>query len=203
MDLWVQVQSAPHTGYTARVDGGHTNSRGEFHLNSAPIGARILVDVHDSSSWNPCMAYVENYQGSANVEIDLYPKTESDEWIVDSALAGRGPILTGLATATGVPQSDGFIYFEGVYETYTAFSPIDRSGRYAFCGLPVKLMFPSRVWIENGAWSCDRTGQAYAFHPINPQASSDNAVRDFDLHQCSWGTLRRASSDALQTLGDA
>ena len=187
VDVIVQVQSGPFTGYTSRVEGGYTNSVGAFHVDSAPIGARILVTAHDSSSWNLCMAYVENYQGSANVEIDLYPKTESEEWIVDSTLAGRRPILTGSATATGAPQPDGFIYFEAVYESYIAESPIDRDGRYAFCGLPVNLMFPSRVWIENGAWSCDRTGHAYAFHAIHPHSSTDNAVRDFAVHQCSWG----------------
>ena len=133
------------------------------------------------------MAFVGNYQGSADVDIDLYPKTQSDEWIVDSVVAGRGPILTGFATASGAPQSDGFTYFEAFYESYSAFSPIDASGRYAFCGLPVSLMFPSRAWIENAAWSCDGTGQAYAFHPVHPHSSSDYVVRDFDVHQCSWG----------------
>jgi hypothetical protein len=134
------------------------------------------------------MAYVGNYEGSAYVEIDLYPKTESEEWIVDSALAGQGPIVTGSATASGVPQSDGFTYFEALYEGYHAFSPIDGTGRYAFCGLPVQLRFPSRAWIENGARSCDMSGRTSAFHLIHPQSSSDYFVRDFDLHLCSWGT---------------
>jgi len=186
VDLTVQVQTGPYSGYSSWVDGGYTNGRGEFHVDSAPNGARILVAARESGAWNPCMAYVGNFQGSAFVEIDLYPKTESEEWIVDAALAGRGPIVTGSAKASGVPQSDGFTYFEAFYDGYHAFSPIDASGRYAFCGLPVSLMFPSRVWIENAAQSCDSTRQAYVFHSIHPQSPSDSLVRDFDLHQCSW-----------------
>jgi hypothetical protein len=186
VDLWIQVQTGPASGYSSWIDGGTTNDRGAFHIDSAPIGARVLASARNSGAWNPCMAFVGNYQGSADVEIDLYQKTESPDWIVDATLAGRGPLVTGSATASGVPQSDGFVYFEALYESYSAFSPIDGSGRYAFCGLPVNLMFPSRLWIENGARSCDGTGEAYAFHSIHPSALSDFFRRDFDLHQCRW-----------------
>jgi len=186
VDLTFQVQTGPYSGYSSWIDAGDTNSRGEFHVDSMPTGARILVTARDSGTWNPCMAYVGNYAGSAYVEIDLYPKTESEEWIVDSVLAGRGPIVTGSARASDVPQSSGFTYFEAFYDGYHAFSPIDADGRYAFCGLPVNLMFPSRAWIENGTRSCDSSGQAYAFHVIHPQSSFDSFLRDFDLHQCSW-----------------
>jgi hypothetical protein len=186
VDLIVQVQTGPYSGSSTWVNGGDTNGLGAFHVDSAPNGARILVTASDSGAWNPCMAYVENHQGGAYVEIDLYPKTESEEWIVDAALAGRGPIVTGSAKASGVPQSDGFTYIEALYDSYQANSPIDASGRYAFCGLPVNLMFPSRVWIENGARSCNSSGQAYVFHSIQPRSFSDSFMRDFDLHQCSW-----------------
>jgi hypothetical protein len=185
VEAWVQVQTGRYTGSSTRIDVS-TNDRGEFHFESVPIGARIAVGAYDPSAWNPCMAFVADYQGSAAVEIDLYPKTESEEWIVDATLAARGPILTGSATASAVPQPDGFVYFEALYETYLAQSPVDASGRYAVCGLPVNLMFSSRVWIENGTRSCDSTGESYAFYSIHPHSPSDSFVRNFDLHRCAW-----------------
>ena len=184
--LVVQVQTGRHSGYTSLVDVGSTDGRGEFHVDSVPNGAKIIAAARDSGAWSPCMAFVGNYQGSAYVEIDLYPKTESKEWIVDATLAGRGPVLTGSATAGGVPQTEADPYFEAVYEVHLASSPVDASGRYALCGLPFTLMFPSRLWIENGARSCDSSGETYAFHAIHPQSPSDSFVRNFDLHQCRW-----------------
>jgi hypothetical protein len=181
--LVVQVQTGAFSGQTYPLYGNYTNSSGEFHFDSPPIGAKIFAYASYSGTSNPCTASVANYQGSAHLEIDLYPDSESEEWIVTSALAGPGPIVTGYATASGVPASAGYTYFEGVYDTFNALSPIDSSGRYAFCGLPVNLMFPSRVWIENGSVSCDASGRS-SFHAIQPRASSEYFSRDYDLYDC-------------------
>jgi hypothetical protein len=182
--LIVQVQSGPFSGSTFPVYS-NSNGRGEFHFDSAPNGAKLVAYASHAGMSNPCMASVANYQGSASLEIDLYPDSDSKEWIVSSVLTGPGPIITGSAAADGVAASTGFTYFEAVYETFSANSPIDASGRYAFCGLPMNLMFPSRVWIENGRASCDASGQS-AFHTIQPHAPSEYFSRNYDLHQCNW-----------------
>ena len=183
--LVVQVQTGPASGSTYPVYGNRTSSSGEFHFNAVPNGAKVVAYATYADTSNPCMASVANYQGSAYLEIDLYPNTESDEWIVNSALAGPGPIVTGHATAGGVAASDGFTYFEAVYETFSANSPIDATGRYAFCGVPVNLMFPSRMWIENGRVSCDSSGRS-AVHAIQPRSASEYVSRDYDLYRCEW-----------------
>jgi|SoiMetStandDraft_5_1073268.scaffolds.fasta_scaffold10986_2 hypothetical protein len=181
--LVVQVQTGPATGSTYPLYS-IANGRGEFHFDSAPNGAKLIAYAAHAGTANPCMASVANYQGSASLEIDLYPDSESKEWIVSSVMAGPGPIVTGSARAGGVAASAGFTYFEAVYETFSANSPIDASGRYAFCGLPMNLMFPSRVWIENGRVSCDASGQS-AFHAIQPRAPSEYFARDYDLYRCN------------------
>ena len=184
--LVVQVQTGFLSGYTQPFYGKYTNSAGEFHFDSAPNDAKLFVYAAYPGTSNPCMASVANYQGSAHLELDLYPDSESEEWIVRSVLAGPGPIVTGYARAGDLAASAGYVYFEAVYETYSALSPIDSSGRYAFCGLPVNLMFPSRLWIENGKVSCDASGQSSSFHAIQPRASSEYFSRDYDLFQCNW-----------------
>ena len=182
--LVVQVQTGPASGSTYPLYSS-SNERGEFHFEAAPSGAKLIAYAMSAGTSNPCMASLASFQGSAPLSIDLYPDTESKEWIVSSVLTGPGPIVTGVATAGGVAASRGFTYFEAVYETYSANSPIDASGRYAFCGLPMNLMFPSRVWIENGKVSCDASGQS-AFHAIQPHSPAEYFSKDYDLHQCNW-----------------
>src|SRR5262245_30419885 len=185
----IQEQTGPSSGRTYPLYGIATNHDGAFHVDPPPAGAQVFVYATRSDMSNPCMASIPRFQGSANVELDLFPNSESKEWIVAATLGGPGPIVTGYATAGGVAASAGHLYFEAVYETYSALSPIDSSGRYAFCGAPLNLMFPSRIWIENGRVSCDAKGAAL-FYAIQPISSSQYFSRDYDLYACpSWSSF--------------